>query len=165
MVRSGATNEECAGRHIISQGGYYQYDLDFQGAYRDPLQHMLPMIYADPALARDVIAYSAQEQPKGGGQIPYAIIPMCQRFDLGTSDDLDLWMLLSAAEYGLATRDLKFFDAQVPWEEGGSATLWEHLKASFKWQETQRGPHGGYVTGTFGDWSDLSTPLEQMTES
>ncbi|HEY2772325.1 MAG TPA: hypothetical protein VGI87_17240, partial [Solirubrobacteraceae bacterium] len=26
MVRSGATYEECAGRHIISQGGYYQYD-------------------------------------------------------------------------------------------------------------------------------------------
>src|SRR5207302_2021375 len=49
-VRSGATYEDCRGRHIISQGGYYQYDLGFQGAFRDPLQHMLPMIYADPAL-------------------------------------------------------------------------------------------------------------------
>jgi len=78
MVRSGATYEECAGRHIISQGGYYQYDLDFQGAFRDPLQHMLPMIYADPPLARDVILYSAAEQPQAGGQIPYAIIPMCK---------------------------------------------------------------------------------------
>ena len=35
-VRSGATYEECFGRHIISQGGYYQYDLGFQGAFRDP---------------------------------------------------------------------------------------------------------------------------------
>jgi hypothetical protein len=165
MVRSGATYEECAGRHIISQGGYYQYDLDFQGAFRDPLQHMLPMIYSDPALARDVLAYSAAEQPNGGGPIPYARISGCKRFDLGTSDDLDLWLLLSAAEYGLATRDLAFFDTKIPWEEGGEAPLWEHLKASFRWQETQRAPHGGYVTGSFGDWSDLSTPLEQMTES
>jgi hypothetical protein len=165
MVRSGTTYEECAHRHIISQGGYYQYDLDFQGAFRDPLQHMLPMIYSDPALARDVLLYSAAEQPTGGGPIPYARISGCARFDLGTSDDLDLWLLLASAEYGLATRDLAFFDQQVPWEEGGTGTLWDHLKGSFRWQETQIGPHGGYVTGTFGDWSDLSTPLEQMTES
>jgi hypothetical protein len=165
MVRSGATYEECAGRHIISQGGYYQYDLDFQGAFRDPLQHMLPMIYADPALARDVLLYSAAEQPSGGGQIPYAIIAGCQRFDLGTSDDLDLWLLLSAAEYGLATRDLGLFDQKVRWSDNGDATLWEHLKASFAHQESQRGPHGGYVIGGTGDWSDFSTQFLQMTES
>ncbi|MEA2425968.1 MAG: cellobiose phosphorylase, partial [Thermoleophilaceae bacterium] len=165
MVRSGATYEECAGRHIISQGGYYQYDLDFQGAFRDPLQHMLPIIYSDPALARDVLLYSAAEQPTNGGPIPYARISGCTRFDLGTSDDLDLWLLLAASEYGLATRDMALFDTPVPWQEGGTATLWQHLKDSFRWQETQRGAHGGYVTGTFGDWSDLSTPLEQMTES
>ena len=33
-IRSGATYEDCRGRHIISQGGYYQYDLGFQGAFR-----------------------------------------------------------------------------------------------------------------------------------
>ncbi|MDX6665483.1 MAG: cellobiose phosphorylase [Solirubrobacteraceae bacterium] len=166
MVRSGATYEECAGHHIISQGGYYQYDLDFQGAFRDPLQHMLPMIYSDPALARDVILYSAGEQPNGGGPIPYARIARCMRFDLGTSDDLDLWLLLSAAEYGLASRDTKFFDKTVPWADGnGSATLWEHLKAAFSHQESQRGPHGGYISGATGDWSDLSTTFMQMTES
>lgn len=165
MVRSGATYEECAGHHIISQGGYYQYDLDFQGAFRDPLQHMLPMVYSDPALARDVLLYSASEQPSGGGQIPYARLARCMRFDLGTSDDLDLWLLLSAAEYGLATRDMAFFDQQVPWADGGSATLWDHLKAAFSHQESERGPHGGYVSGATGDWSDLSTGFLGMTES
>ena len=30
-----------------------------QVAFRDPLQHMLPLIYAAPALARDVLVYSA----------------------------------------------------------------------------------------------------------
>src|SRR4051794_36930903 len=165
MVRSGTTYEECAGRHIISQGGYYQYDLDFQGAFRDPLQHMLPLVYAAPGIARDVIAYSAQEQPANGGQIPYAVIPQCQRFDLGTSDDLDLWLLLSAAEYGLATRDLRLFDEKVKWSDNGDATLWEHLEAAFAHQETQRGPHGGYIIGGTGDWSDFSTQFLQMTES
>jgi len=122
-LRSDATYEECAGRHILSQGGYYQYDMSFQGAFRDPLQHMLPLIYADRPLARDVLVYSAQEQPSVAGQIPYALIEGCKRFDLGSSDDLDLWLLLSAAEYGLATRDLRFFDEQVKWGDSGTASL------------------------------------------
>ena len=105
----------AAGRHIISQGGYYQYDLGFQGAFRDPLQHMLPMVYADPALARDVLLYSAQEQPRAGGQIPYAMSRAVHGADAGDSDDLDLWLLLAASEYGLATRDLRLFDQAVPY--------------------------------------------------
>ena len=144
-VHSDSTYEECAGHHILSQGGYYQYGFGFQGAFRDPLQHMLPMIYDDPALARDVLLYSAQEQPQAGGQIPYAIIPMCQPFHLGTSDDLDLWLLLSAAEYGLASRDVAFFDQPVKWSDAGSATLWDHLEQAYSHQESLRGPHGGYL--------------------
>ena len=67
-LRSGTSYEECAGRHIVSQGGYYQYGLDFQGAFRDPLQHVLPLIYAAPQIAREVLLYSAAEQPKAGAR-------------------------------------------------------------------------------------------------
>jgi hypothetical protein len=87
------------------------------------------------------------------------------RLDLGTSDDLDLWLLLSAAEYGLASRDMAFFDQKVAWADSGTATLWDHLKAAFAHQESQRGPHGGYVSGATGDWSDFSTAFLGMTES
>jgi hypothetical protein len=165
MLRSGATYEDCAGRHIISQGGYYQYDMSFQGAFRDPLQHMLPLIYADRQLARDVLVYSAQEQPPAVGQIPYAVIEGCKRFDLGSSDDLDLWLLWSAAEYGLASRDFGFFDKQVRFSDGSTGTMWDHLKLAFQHQESQLGPHGGYLTGGTGDWSDFATQFLQMTES
>ena len=104
-VRSDATYDEMCGYHTLSQGGYYQYWFGFQGAFRDPLQHMLPMIWSDPWLARQVIEYSAHEQPEVGGQIPYALISGCRRYDLGTSDDLDLWLLWGTAEYVLDTRD------------------------------------------------------------
>ena len=70
-----------------------------------------------------------------------------------------------AAEYGLATRDLSLFDQQVKWSDGGTGTLWEHLKKAFAHQESQRGPHGGYLIGGTGDWSDFSTQFLQMTES
>jgi hypothetical protein len=164
-VRSGATYEDCRGEHTISQGGYYQYALGFQGAFRDPLQHMLPMIYTDPSLARDVLLYSAQEQPHVGGQIPYAMISLCKPLDLGTSDDLDLWFLWAASEYGLATRDLGFFNRPVAYSDGASATLWDHLKRAYRHQESLRLPDGNYDSGTAGDWSDFSPQFLQMTES
>jgi hypothetical protein len=164
-VRSGATYEECRGRHIISQGGYYQYDLGFQGAFRDPLQHILPMIYADPSLARDVLLYSAQEQPRAGGQIPYAMSELCHKLPFGNADDLDLWLLLAAAEYGLGTRDLRVYRTRVSYASGGSGTLWSHLKLAFRHQESLRDPHGGYAALDTGDWSDLSPGFLQMTKS
>jgi hypothetical protein len=167
-VRSDSTYEECAGDHILSQGGYYQYFFGFQGAFRDPLQHMLPMIWADPSLARQVIEYSAKEQPEVGGQIPYALISLCRRYDLGTSDDLDQWLLWGAAEYVLATRDWGFLKERIPYyQHGGSGTLLQHLELAFRHQEdvVGRGPHGEYLTGATGDWNDFSTEFNQMTES
>jgi Glycosyl hydrolase 36 superfamily, catalytic domain/Glycosyltransferase family 36 len=163
-LRSGTSYEECAGRHILSQGGYYQYGLNFQGAFRDPLQHVLPLVYAAPGIAREVLLYSAGEQPRVGF-IPYSRFQNCARYDLGTSDDLDLWLLWTAAEYGLATRDVAFFDRRVPWADGGSGTFWEHLKRSVDAQEALRGPNGLYRAGSTGDWSDLLTPVAGMTES
>ena len=165
MLRSGATYEECRGAHVISQGGYYQYDFGFQGAFRDSLQHMLPIVYADPSLARDVLIYSAREQPHVGGQIPYAMSELCKPDDLGQSDDLDLWLLLAASEYGLGTRDLALFDRRLPFADGTSGSLWEHLKLAYRHQESLLGPHGGYLSGTAGDWSDFSTSYLQMSES
>lgn len=167
-VRSDSTYEECAGHHILSQGGYYQYFFGFQGAFRDPLQHMLPMIWSDPSLAREVIEYSAREQPAGTGAMPYALISMCRRYDLGTSDDLDQWLLWSTAEYVLSTRDWSFLGTQIPYYKGaGSGTLWAHLKLALQHQENviRTGPHSEYLTGATGDWSDFSTEFSQMTES
>ncbi len=163
-LRSGSTYEDCAGAHVISQGGYYQYQAGLQEAYRDPLQFALPMVYSDPGLARDIIRYSAQEQTSAGAT-PYATGPLCQPLSVGISDDMDVWLLLAADEYGLATRDWSFFDQQVPYRGGGSATLWAHLQLAFQHQETLIGPHGDYQAGYAGDWSDLSTRFLGLTES
>ena len=166
MLRSGATFQEACGHHIVSQGGYYQYDFGWQAAFRDPLQHVLPLIYSDPGLAREVLRYSAQEQDRASGEIPYSMGEMCRPLPQGTSNDLDLWLLWTAAEYGLASRDTPFFNEKLSWRDGGSSTLWKHLVRAFTHQESLRGPHGGYLTaGTNGDWSDLSTAILGMTES
>jgi hypothetical protein len=167
-VRSDSTYEECAGHHILSQGGYYQYYFGENEAFRDPLQHLLPMIWSDPALAREVIAYSAQEQPAVTGAMPYGVLSLCRRFDLGTANDSDQWLLWAASEYVLSTRDFAFLEQQVPYYGGaGGGTVWDHLKLAFMHQEQVigTGPHAEYVTGATGDWNDFSTEFNQMTES
>ena len=90
---------------------------------------------------------------------------LCKAQDAGDSDDLDLWLMLAASEYGLATRDPRLFDQAVPYSAGGRATFWDHLKLAFRHQESLLGPHGGYLAEEVGDWSDLSTSFLQMTES
>lgn len=165
MLRSGSTYEECRGAHVISQGGYYTYDTGKNLAYRDPLQHMLPMIYADPALARDVLLYSAQQQPKEG-VISSSMDELCQTtVPFAESNDPDLWLLLSAAEYGLATRDRAFFSRQVSFQDGGRASMWSHLKRAFRHQESLRTSRGAYLALMFGDWADYSPAALGMTES
>src|SRR6185503_8043768 len=59
-----------------------------------------------------------------------------------------------------------FFDEQLPYAVTGTkVSAWQHIKEAFAHQETLLGPHGGYVMGATGDWSDFSTQFQQMTES
>ena len=48
-------------------------------------------------------------------EIAYGTESLCRPAELGPSNDMDLWLLWAAAEYGLATRDLGVFDAPVPY--------------------------------------------------
>jgi hypothetical protein len=169
LLRSASVYEEECGAHNITQGGYYQYDTGENLGYRSWLHYLLPMAYAEPELAREILRYSIKWQPPGapaGQQEPYGTGPLCTRFDLGSSNDLDFWLLLAAGEYGLGTRDTKFFDEQLTYYgTTQQASAWQHIKEAFAHQETLRGPHGGYIMGATGDWNDFSTELEQLSES
>jgi hypothetical protein len=44
-------------------------------------------------------------------------------------------------------------------------SVWRHLKDAFRHQESLRGPRGGYLAGTNGDWSDFSAIFLHMQES
>lgn len=167
LLRSAAVYEEECGAHTITQGGYYQYSLGYNLGYRSWLHYLYPMVYSEPEMAREILRYSIKLQPElGNGFVPYGTGPLCIRFDLGTSNDLDFWLLLAAADYGLGTRDLKFFDEALPYYDSKRPdSAWEHIKLSFRHQESMKGLNGGYTMGATGDWSDFATPTGPMTES
>ncbi|MGH2727278.1 MAG: GH36-type glycosyl hydrolase domain-containing protein [Actinomycetota bacterium] len=168
LLRSASVYEEECGAHTITQGGYYQYGFGLNLGYRSWLHYLLPMVYTEPELAREILRYSIKLQPEllTDGFVPYGSAQLCTRFDLGTSNDLDVWLLMAAAEYGLGMRDAEFFDEKLPYYDTKRLdSAWEHIKRSYRHQESMRGPNGGYIMGLVGDWSDFSTQLGPMTES
>jgi hypothetical protein len=169
LLRSATVYEGVCGYHTITQGGYYEYSDGANLGYRSWPHYLLPMVYSDPYLARQIIQYAVHFQPPPpGAQNPYGTGPMCTPVELGTSDDLDFWLLLAASEYGLGTRDTHFFDRVMPYygtQGRNRATIWEHLKVAFAHQQSLLGPHGGYQSESNGDWSDFSAEFEHMTES
>src|SRR5262249_14970540 len=135
--------EEACGHHIITQGGYYQYDFGLQLAYRDPLSHVLPVSYSNPALAREVLEYSLAEQDGLTGDIPYGRRGMCEPITFAKPADFDLWSLMAVTDYVEATRDFAFLDATLPYANGGSARVWDHLKLAVQHVDSVPiGPHG-----------------------
>ena len=114
-LRSSQTYDEFFDEHILNQNGFYQYTMGFQGAARDPLQHCLPFLFSDPEIVRSVLRYTLKEV-RDDGSLPYAIVghgvvaPMLS----DKASDLPMWLLWTASEYVLATRDVEFLNEQVP---------------------------------------------------
>ena len=167
LLRAASVYEEACGHHTITQGGYYQYSGGANLGSRSWLHYLLPMVYADPAMAREILRYSVSLQSRASGEIPYGSLPLCRPYDLiENSDDLDFWLLMAAAEYGLGSRDTRFFSEKLPFNDSDRrVSVWRHLKIAFAHQESLRGPHGGYLAGRNGDWSDFSAVFLHMNES
>ncbi len=165
LLRSATVDELACGEHTVTQGGYYQYEVGENWGTRSWLQYAVPLAYQAPDLARRAIVYSAQFQPTTL-QLPYGSTSLCQAYQLGQSDDFDFWLMWAAANYGLATRDVAFFDTPVRfYGSSRSVSLWQHVKLAFAHQQSLLGPHGEYRALSAGDWSDLLPTYSGMTES
>ncbi len=114
-LRSSLTYDDYFHEHILNQNGIYQYVMGFQGAARDPLQHCLPFLFSDPEIVKTVLRYTLKEV-RQDGSIPYAMVGHGAVSPMVTdnSSDMPLWLLWTASEYVLASRDLAFLDQEVP---------------------------------------------------
>jgi hypothetical protein len=158
-LRSGMTYDDFFHQHIISQAAIYQYVMGFQGAARDPLQHVLPLIFSDPDLVKEVLRYTLKEV-RADGSIPYGIVghgmPMPTTSD--NSSDMPLWLLWVASEYILATRDAGFLDSEIVTVFGTNAgrdsvrnlltRCYRHLN-----DDVKTGQHG-LMRMLANDWND-----------
>lgn len=113
-LRGNLTFDSFFGEHILSQGHVYQYLMGFQGAARDPLQHVLPFIFSNPSIVKEILRYTLKEV-RDDGSIPYGIVGygMLMPGGVDNASDLPLWVLWVASEYVLATRDSDFLSEEI----------------------------------------------------
>jgi hypothetical protein len=161
-LRSGLTYDNFFHQHILSQASIYQYVMGFQGAARDPLQHVLPFLFSDPAMVKEVLRYTLKEV-RPNGSIPYSIVghgmPMPTTSD--NSSDMPLWLLWTVSEYVLATRDVGFLDSDVvpAYGQQERATVRALLARCYKHltDDVKTGEHG-LMRMLHDDWNDALVP-------
>lgn len=159
-MRSAALFDSYYQNHYLPQGNAYTFLHGANGAIRDYSIFLVPMIYLNPNLAREMLEYIYRTMTPEG-ELPYALVGFGQ--NLGaivheTSSDLHLFLLWSLLEYLYATRDFQFLEKHLPFyplDCGQSATVLDRIEVSLKYlfQRVGVGEHGMIKVGS-GDWSD-----------
>ncbi len=138
--------------------------MGFQGAARDPLQHVLPFLFSDPAMVKEVLRYTLKEV-RPDGSIPYGIVghgmPMPTTSD--NSSDMPLWLLWTVSEYVLATRDVGFLDSEIVPVYGADrseryrSAHCSPVAISILIDDVRTGEHG-LMRMLHDDWNDALVP-------
>lgn len=154
--------DDYFGTKHITQGGNYLFASGFDAAPRDPCQHALAALHVDPALAIETLRTLCRMQQRDGtltwGMGGYGMAAHLAYLPFFLSGDLDLWLLWSAAEIILATRQHAILDEPHPWyprDKDTAASIREHLRIAFRHfvDSVGLGAHG-LPHLRWGDWND-----------
>lgn len=159
-LTGGSSQDRVIGGRTLDQASTYSFEIGFNAAARDPLQHALPLVYCEPDLALAVLRNTcAWATP--GGDLPYSLDAAKNPFTAAfRPSDSNLWALWLAAEYAAATGDLAAFDAPLayhPVRGAPAVPLREHLRRQLRFfvDFVGRGERD-HVRILNADWNDLA---------
>lgn len=135
---------------LLGRTAYYQCG----GAYgfRDQLQDSQIYLTLDPRGTKDQILLHARHQNRDG-TVHHWWHPISEEGRLtDISDDL-LWLPYVVGNYLSETRDYAFLKVKAPWLDGGSATIFDHCRASIEKALSRMSKRGLSLMGE-GDWND-----------
>ncbi len=147
--------------HVVPQGSAYLYLHGADGATRDLALFAVPLVYTDPALAKEELRLMMGLQYPADGHFSYAFQGNGMLDDAGVHkdpSDLSIFFAWAVAEYLGATGDTAFLDEVAPFyprEALPDATVWDHVVKALRHQldDVGTGPHG-LIRLQSGDWSD-----------
>ncbi len=145
--------------------------------YRDTAQDVMSVVHSNPIKVRSRLMELLRAQTEAGyglhlfdpkvfdpdteplPDIPSpTVVPRVSGASLihgleDTSSDSHLWLIPSIVEYVKETGDLAFLDLEVPFAEGTSGTVYDHMKAALDFSAEQVGANG-VALGLRADWND-----------
>lgn len=143
--------------HMSRSASYFESGIGRGIGFRDSNQDLLGCVHQIPGKARERILDLASTQfADGSAYHQYQPLTKKGNGEIGGNfNDDPLWLILSTAAYIKETGDWSILDEDVPFDNdtNNSASLFEHLKASFYHVVENTGPHGLPLIGR-ADWND-----------
>ena len=143
--------------NMSRSASYYESGTGRGMGFRDSCQDLLGFVHMIPARARERIIDIASIQFADGSTY-HQYQPLTKRgnADVGAGfNDDPLWLIACTCAYIRETGDYSILDEPTPFnnEPGTEVPLIEHLRRSFGYTDTHKGPHGLPLIGR-ADWND-----------
>ena len=136
---------------------YYESGMGRGMGFRDSCQDLLGFVHLIPERARERIIDIANTQfPDGSCYHQYQPLTKKGNADIGGGfNDDPLWLIAGTSAYIRETGDYSILDEPCAFDSDMSVakSLLDHLRISFNYIKTHKGPHGLPLIGR-ADWND-----------
>ena len=143
--------------NMSRSASYYESGIGRGMGFRDSCQDLLGFVHLIPDRARQrIIDIASTQFQDGSAYHQYQPLTKKGNSDIGSGfNDDPLWLIAGTSAYIRETGDLSILDEMVPFDNDMSVakTLMGHLKCSFDFTATHKGPHGLPLIGR-ADWND-----------
>ena len=143
--------------NMSRSASYYESGTGRGMGFRDSCQDLLGFVHLIPARARErILDIAATQFPDGSAYHQYQPLTKKGNMDVGSGfNDDPLWLIAAVYAYLGETGDMSILDEQVDFDNDHTLAqpLLEHLRRSFCYLTTHKGPHGLPLIGR-ADWND-----------
>ena len=143
--------------NMSRSASYYESGTGRGMGFRDSCQDLLGFVHLIPARARErILDIAATQFPDGSAYHQYQPLTKKGNLDIGSGfNDDPLWLIAAVSAYLRETGDFTILDEMVDFDNDASlaAPLMEHLRRSFGYTASHKGPHGLPLIGR-ADWND-----------
>jgi len=143
--------------NMSRSASYFESGIGRGMGFRDSNQDLLGFVHLVPARARErILDIAATQFSDGSAYHQYQPLTKRGNDDIGSGfNDDPLWLIIGASAYIKETGDFGILEEEVPFDNDpeNTATLFEHLKRSFRFTIDNLGPRGLPLIGR-ADWND-----------
>ena len=144
--------------NFARSASYFESGIGRGMGFRDTSQDMLGAAHQLPnkRIRERLFDVAATQFPDGSAYHQFQPLTKRGNADIGSNfNDDPLWLVLGVGRYICETGDKAFLKEMVPFDnsETNKATMYEHLKRSYRYITTHKGPHGLPLIGR-ADWND-----------